>query len=122
MVEIARAISTNARLVILDEPTSSLDAGEVKALFAVIESLKAQDVTVLFVSHRLNEIFAICDSLTILRDGKTIVEGPVQEFDADSIVRAMVGARQTSASLVGHDPPLVLRQPWSCIICTRPVA
>ena len=91
MVEIARAISTNARVVILDEPTSSLDAGEVNALFAVIESLKAQDVTVLFVSHRLNEIFAVCDSLTILRDGKTIVEGPVDTFDADSIVRAMVG-------------------------------
>jgi ABC-type sugar transport system ATPase subunit len=91
MVEVARAISTNARLVILDEPTSSLDAGEVNALFAVIENLKAQDVTVLFVSHRLNEIFSVCDSLTILRDGKTIVEGPVEAFDADSIVRAMVG-------------------------------
>jgi len=104
MVEIARAISTNARLVILDEPTSSLDAGEVKALFAVIESLKAQDVTVLFVSHRLNEIFAICDSLTILRDGKTIVEGPVQEFDADSIVRAMVGGEADQRVARGPRP------------------
>jgi ABC-type sugar transport system ATPase subunit len=114
MVEIARAISTNARVVILDEPTSSLDASEVKALIAVIESLKAQDVTVLFVSHRLNEIFAVCDSLTILRDGQTIVEGPADAFDADSVVRAMVGgdtdqrvARGTTAA-AGASPALEL--------------
>jgi ABC-type sugar transport system ATPase subunit len=116
MVEIARAISTNARVVILDEPTSSLDAGEVGALFDVIASLKAQDVTVLFVSHRLNEVFAVCDSLTILRDGKTIVEGPVDDFDADSIVRAMVGGETEQRTARGtvvtsaSEPVLEVRQ------------
>ena len=116
MVEIARAISTNARVVILDEPTSSLDAGEVGALFDVIASLKAQDVTVLFVSHRLNEVFAVCDSLTILRDGKTIVEGPVDDFDADSIVRAMVGGETEQRAARGtvltseSEPVLEVRQ------------
>lgn len=116
MVEIARAISTNARVVILDEPTSSLDAGEVGALIDVVNSLKAQDVTVLFVSHRLNEVFAVCDSLTILRDGKTVVEGPVDDFDADSVVRAMVGGATEQriprgpTPATGSAPALEVRQ------------
>ncbi|MDR3470683.1 MAG: sugar ABC transporter ATP-binding protein [Devosia sp.] len=115
MVEIARAISTNARLIILDEPTSSLDADEVDALFAVIKSLKAQDVTVLFVSHRFNEIFAICDSLTILRDGKTVVEGTIDKFDADSIVRAMVGG--ATEQRIAREPKPTTDSPPALELC-----
>jgi ABC-type sugar transport system ATPase subunit len=91
MVEIARALSMDARILILDEPTSSLDSHEAQALFEVIRSLTCHNVSVVLVSHRLDELFAMSDSITVLRDGRTVAEGPLHQFTPDSIVAAMAG-------------------------------
>src|SRR6202043_4152481 len=69
MVAIARAISFESKLVILDEPTSSLNENEVETLFTIIRQLKADGVSVIFVGHRLDELYAVCDCVTIMRDG-----------------------------------------------------
>jgi len=93
MVEIARALSMDARVLILDEPTSSLTDDQVRVLFATIETLKSQGVSIVFVSHRLGEMFAIVDELTVLRDGQTVAAGPMSEFDVHRIVDEMVGRK-----------------------------
>src|SRR3954463_5606412 len=79
MVAIARAVTRRAKLVIMDEPTSSLDEREVTMLFDTIRTLKLEGVSVLFVSHRLDELYAICDRVTIMRDGRTIGVHPMAE-------------------------------------------
>ena len=91
MVEIARALSMDARVLILDEPTSSLTDDEVATLFATVRALREGGVAVIFVSHRLNEVFALADRVTVLRDGRTVAGGPMGEFDASRLVEAMVG-------------------------------
>jgi len=101
MVEIARALSMDARVLILDEPTSSLTDDQVGVLFRTIETLKAQGVSVVFVSHRLGEMFAIVDELTVLRDGRTVAEGPMAEFDVHRIVDEMVGRQGAWAEHAG---------------------
>jgi ABC-type sugar transport system ATPase subunit len=91
MVEIARALSMDAKLLVLDEPTSSLTDDQTAGLFSVIRDLRSGGVSVVFVSHRLTELFEICDEVTVLRDGRTVAEGPIGAFDAHSLVEAMVG-------------------------------
>ena len=91
MVEIARALSQEARVLILDEPTSLLSTDEVEGLFRAVEHLKLEQVSVVFVSHRLTEVFGIADELTVLRDGRTAASGACSEFDVHSLVDAMVG-------------------------------
>jgi ABC-type sugar transport system ATPase subunit len=91
MVEIARAISLDAKVLILDEPTSSLTDDEVTGLFAAIRELARRGVAVLFVSHRLAEVFEISDEITVMRDGRTVGTGPVAMFTTQSLVDAMVG-------------------------------
>jgi ABC-type sugar transport system ATPase subunit len=91
MVEIARALSIEARVLILDEPTSSLTDDEVESLFAVIRRLRESGVAVIFVSHRISEIFALADTLTVLRDGHTVGGGPASEFDRPKLIELMVG-------------------------------
>jgi ABC-type sugar transport system ATPase subunit len=91
MVEIARALSMNTRVLILDEPTSSLTDDEVQALFRAVRQIKGAGVATIFVSHRLNEVFDLVDELTVLRDGSTAAQGPVGDFDPRSLVDAMVG-------------------------------
>ncbi|MDQ6821777.1 MAG: sugar ABC transporter ATP-binding protein [Actinomycetota bacterium] len=91
MVEIARALSMNTQVLILDEPTSSLTDDEVQALFRAIRQIKGAGVATIFVSHRFSEVFDLVDELTVLRDGSTAAEGPVQDFDPHSLVDAMVG-------------------------------
>ena len=91
MVEIARAISLDAKILILDEPTSSLTEDEVTGLFAVIRELAQHGVAVLFVSHRLAEVFEISDEITVMRNGRTVGTGPVSTFTTQSLVDAMVG-------------------------------
>ena len=93
MVEIARAISMDTRILILDEPTSSLDSHEAEALFEVIRSLKRQSVSVVFVSHRIDELFTVSDAITVLRDGRTVAEGPLDQFSPDSVIASMAGPR-----------------------------
>jgi ABC-type sugar transport system ATPase subunit len=92
MIEIARALSMEARVLILDEPTSSLTDDEVASLFEVLANLKRNGVSTIFVSHRLGEILSICDEVTVLRDGCDVESGSVANYDAGSLVDAMVGS------------------------------
>jgi ABC-type sugar transport system ATPase subunit len=98
LVEIARAISMNARLLLLDEPTSSLTESEVEALFALVRSLKSRGLTTIFVSHRMNELFALADRITILRDGRTVEAGEIADYDAERLIERMVGGVPTAAA------------------------
>lgn len=91
MISIARAVSINAKLVIMDEPTSSLDSGEVEVLFNIIRSLKAQDIAIIFISHKMDEIYEICDRLTIFRDGQYIDERDVDKISQLELVSLMIG-------------------------------
>ena len=91
MVAVARAISTNTKLVIMDEPTSSLDAKEVKVLFGVIRKLKDQGISVIFISHKLDEIFEICERLTILKDGQYVGAYDIKDLNQLKLISLMVG-------------------------------
>jgi len=91
LVEIARALSMKSRLIVMDEPTSALSRTEVEKLFAIIRSLKREGISTIFVTHRLEEVFEICDRYTVLRDGRHVGSGAVAEATLDSIIRLMVG-------------------------------
>ena len=92
MVEIAKAIMLDARVVALDEPTSSLSSRESEVLFALIARLKARGTVILYVSHRLDEIFRLCDSMTVLRDGKLAAHHPdISRITRDQVIAEMVG-------------------------------
>jgi ABC-type sugar transport system ATPase subunit len=91
LVEIARALSIDARVLILDEPTSSLTDDEVEALFAIVRKLSQDGVATIFVSHRINEVFAVADRITVLRDGHTVGGGPAAELDRPKLIQLMVG-------------------------------
>lgn len=91
MVAVARAAATNAKVVILDEPTSSLEPREVDTLFEIIGRLRADGVGVLYVSHRLDELYRICDRVTVLRDGRRVHSGPLAELPRLKLVALMLG-------------------------------
>ncbi|NPV53149.1 MAG: sugar ABC transporter ATP-binding protein [Firmicutes bacterium] len=95
LVEIVKALSCGARLVIMDEPTSALSQGEVRQLFDIVKGLKAKGVTFIFVSHRLEELFQIADSITVLRDGRVIGTKKLDEVTYNQIVGMMVGRELT---------------------------
>ena len=90
-VEIAKALSQNARLIVMDEPTAALSPSEVERLLEVVRELKAQGIGVIYISHRLNEIFEIADRVTVLRDGEHVGTKPIGEFTRDSMIELMVG-------------------------------
>ncbi|MFL6836644.1 MAG: sugar ABC transporter ATP-binding protein [Bradyrhizobium sp.] len=98
IVAIARAIGFAARLVIMDEPTSSLDEKEVAVLFDVIRQLKASGVAVIFVSHKLDELYAVCDRVTVMRDGRTVLAAPMADVSRIDLVTTMLG-RELSHTL-----------------------
>ncbi|MFM0321980.1 sugar ABC transporter ATP-binding protein [Caballeronia glebae] len=91
LVEIARALSYGARLIILDEPTAQLDSEEIKRLFRRIEELQTEGVTFLFISHHLQEVYEICQAVTVLRDARHIVSAPVSALPRDKLIEAMTG-------------------------------
>jgi rhamnose transport system ATP-binding protein len=93
LVEIAKALSLDARVLILDEPTASLSTHEVERLFTIVRRTKERGVGVLFVSHRLDEVFALCDRATVFRDGRHVVTAPTAELTTASLVRHMVGRK-----------------------------
>jgi rhamnose transport system ATP-binding protein len=91
LIEIAKALSIDARVLILDEPTASLSTHEVERLFAIVRQTRDRGVAVLFVSHRLEEVFQLCDRATVLRDGRHVITAPTSELTAADLVRYMVG-------------------------------
>ncbi len=105
IVEIAKAIGANARILILDEPTASLESHEVERLFQVIATLRSQGVGIIYISHRLEEISAIADRVTVLRDGMTIDTRPAAQVDRAELIRMMVG-REISAIYPKRDVPI----------------
>jgi rhamnose transport system ATP-binding protein len=91
MVEIAKAVGANARIVIMDEPTASLMDDEVNRLFSVIGMLRSQGAGVVYISHRLEEVFAVSDRITVLRDGETVATHDTSAIDRSQLIQAMVG-------------------------------
>jgi galactofuranose transport system ATP-binding protein len=106
LATVARAVATDARVLILDEPTSSLDADEVQALFALVRRLRDQGVAILFVTHFLDQVYEICDRMTVLRNGRFVGEYACGKLDARGLVAAMVGREIANAekSAASHAP------------------
>jgi ribose transport system ATP-binding protein len=91
LVEIAKALSFDAQIIIMDEPTSSLTENEIEKLFLIIRDLKEKGITVIYISHRLEEIFSIADTVTVMRDGKNISTKAIEEETKNQIIEKMVG-------------------------------
>lgn len=91
MVEIARTVYSDAQIIIMDEPTAALEAGDREQLFKVIRRLKAGGHSIIFISHHLDELMEICDRVSVLRDGRKVSEGYVWDYTVDGIISAMVG-------------------------------
>jgi ribose transport system ATP-binding protein/inositol transport system ATP-binding protein len=91
MIEIIKAVSCNARMIIMDEPTSSLDSEETERLFRTIRGLKGQGVSIIYISHRMEEIFEICDRVSVFRDGKYVDTQNLRDVTKDALISKMVG-------------------------------
>ncbi len=91
VVEIAKALSFDARVIIMDEPTSALSENEIKRLYAIIDDLKARGIAIVFISHKLDEVFHLADEITVLRDGKVVGTVRTQETNRNAIIQMMVG-------------------------------
>src|SRR4051794_18773904 len=102
LVEIAKALSMEARILIMDEPTAALSSVEVERLFAVVRSLRDEGAAILFISHRFEEITALCERITIMRDGKHVTTEPIAGLSVDDMIRRMVG-RDLSALFPKQD-------------------
>ena len=96
LVEICKAVQAEARIIIMDEPTASLSEKETGELFKIVEKLKAKGVTMIYISHRLDEVKMLCDSLTVLRDGVVVANRTIDEVTVDDIVKLMVGREITN--------------------------
>lgn len=101
MVEIARAVSYNSKIIVLDEPTSSLTEPEVRKLFKIVNDLKKEGVSFVYISHKMDEIFEICDEVSVLRDGEMIMTKAIKDTNMDELISAMVGR-----SLTNRFPPV----------------
>lgn len=96
MIEIAKAIIYDVKLIIMDEPTSSLGRQEVEQLFEICRRLQARGIAILFVSHKLEELFTLCDRTTVMRDGKHILTSEIEDITNDQLITAMVGREVTN--------------------------
>lgn len=106
LVEIAKAISMNASVIIMDEPSSAIADAEIEVLFKQIFALRENGVAILYITHKMDEIFRIADDITIIRDGKWIESGPAEEYDAGKLVARMVGREITSVFPKEDDIPI----------------
>jgi ABC-type sugar transport system ATPase subunit len=105
LVQIAAAVATDARVIVMDEPTSSLSAHESEHLFKLLAQLKARNITVIYVSHRMEEIFRLCDAVTVLRDGRHISTNPIAGTSPERVINEMVGreVRQYTSKHLGRE-------------------
>ncbi|WP_104180519.1 sugar ABC transporter ATP-binding protein [Arthrobacter sp. B0490] len=110
IVEIAKAVSYDARIISMDEPTAALAGPEVDLLYGIIDRLRTRGTAILYVSHRLKEIFDLCDTITVLKDGRIVTSSPASGLDDASLVRAMVG-RPISAFFPGALPGTTVGDP-----------
>lgn len=113
LVEIARALRQQARVLVMDEPTAALSDREVDRLFALVRDLRRQGLGIVYVSHRLDEIFSLCDRATIMRDGEQVATRPLTELDRRTLIELMVGrtmdAEYPARSVIRGEPRLVVR-------------
>jgi len=114
IVEIAKAVATESDIIIMDEPTAAISEGEIKRLFTIVKGLREKNVTVIYISHRLDEIFEIGDYVTVMRDGRHIGTKPVSEVgDRSELIRMMIGKtvfeQYTPKAQACKDPLLVVR-------------
>jgi inositol transport system ATP-binding protein len=105
MLEIIKAISLDANILIMDEPTSAISTREVEILFRKIAELKARGAGIIYISHKMDEIFRIADEISVLRDGRLIDTRPAKELDIDTVIRLMVGRKMESVFPERHDRP-----------------
>lgn len=112
LVAIARAVGVEARVLVLDEPTASLPQGDVETLFRVLRTLRTRGVGMIYVSHRLDEVFAVCDRLVVMRDGQIVDQRPVCDARPDNLIESIVGRRPDSL-FVRSDPP----SPSPVLVC-----
>jgi simple sugar transport system ATP-binding protein len=118
MVEIARAVRQNARVIIFDEPTASLTPEEKRHFFALLSNLKQRGVSIIFISHALEEALLIADRITILRDGELVITDDTGAFDRDKIIRSMVG-RSLSSELYRKDEEHHTRKPGKKVLSVQ---
>jgi ribose transport system ATP-binding protein len=104
LVEIARALHAKSKILIMDEPTTALSAGESERLFALIRQLRAEGLAIIYISHRMDEVYALGDRVTVLRDGRLVGSLDKSDIRADTIVRLMVGRDVSSFYRKDHDP------------------
>jgi ABC-type sugar transport system ATPase subunit len=104
LVEIAKALSYDSDVIIMDEPTSAIGEREVEKLFAVLHTLKERGKGIIYITHRMKEVFAIADEITVLRDGRLVERGPAREFDRDRLISLMIG-RKIGAEYVKENTP-----------------
>ena len=104
LVEIARCLTMQTRILVLDEPTSSLTKKEVETLFALMRKLKAQGISIIFISHRLDEVFDICDRITVMRDGQKIATTDTAQTNTNQIVALMIGRSLSEMFMRNHYP------------------
>ena len=111
LIEIARALSQQAKVVILDEPTAALSQAEIRDFFGLVRGLKAQGVAVLFITHKFDEIFAVCDRYVVLRDGASVGSGAIADVDEPTLVRLMAGRaiEQIYPPITSHPGEVVLQ-------------
>ncbi len=121
MVEIARAVHHNAEVIIFDEPTATLTPEEKRHFFALIRRLKARGVSIVFISHALEEALLIADRITILRDGELVASGPTADFDRDKIIAAMVG-RSLSDALYRQHGEASARKPGKKVLSVQDIS
>ncbi|MGM0368414.1 MAG: sugar ABC transporter ATP-binding protein [Actinomycetota bacterium] len=94
MVEITKALASNSKILLLDEPTSAITETEIKTLFSILNDLKEKGIVILFVTHKLEEVFRVCDKVTVLRDGKKIGTKEIAEVDRKDLVKMMIGREE----------------------------
>src|SRR6202008_2214052 len=99
LVEIARALRHEPRIIIFDEPTSSLTEPERRRLFRVISGLKAEGVVIIYITHFLDEIFAICERVTVMRNGETVWSSPISDVDPAKVVHLMLGISENEGRI-----------------------